>query len=705
MHFPRYSKYRPDIDGLRAIAILAVVAYHAFPNTFPGGFIGVDIFFVISGFLITGIILNGLNGGRFSFAEFYARRIKRIFPALAIVLIASLTAGWFVLTPAEFTKLSEHVVGGAGFLSNIVLWREAGYFDASAELKPLLHLWSLGIEEQFYLTWPLLLFLASKRSKVPLMMIAIGATSFAFNLHTTHSDLVAAFYSPICRFWELALGSVLAYLAQKGNTKAADSRVGGNFFQGAGFGGYTAAAGLLGLGAAMLLINTNSAFPGWWALLPTGATALLISVGPHNWISRNILSSPVMVFIGLVSFPLYLWHWPLLSFARIVGSGSLPIGLCLAVLGASLLLATLTYIAVENPIRRGGYAFAKVAALVVLMLCIGVAALKEYMRGGLDSRIGRQLPAVVASATTSDISSSNNVQTALSAKLFSEYTNLDYDFRIDANVGSCWLSEKDGPQQFAEGCIERSTLAKSAPLLFVWGDSHAARLFPGIRRVFGEKYRLAEFTRNICAPVLDLRYFDFRYGACRESNAFVLDTIRRTRPDIVVLFAVWNKYDSWLPSARVPVDLGRTLSKLREAGAPRVIVIGPPPQWTINLPRNLINIYQTLHIVPLRTRSGLDDTVASMDAELARTVESQQYATYVSALRQFCNEQGCLTRVNEEPSGLTTWDYGHFTTAGAEYLARKLPINMTASSDPAPSAIQRLASDGGSVPQSLESRR
>src|SRR3954471_8130651 len=188
------TAYRADVDGLRAVAVLAVLGFHAFPAAVPGGFVGVDVFFVISGFLISGIILDGLAKGTFTFADFYRRRVRRIFPALILVLAASLGLGWCVLLPDEFTQLGKHLAAGAGFLSNLALWREAGYFDSSAALKPLLHLWSLGVEEQYYLAWPLLLFLLRGRPKATLWMIAVvGVVSFALNLFAIGSRPEATF--------------------------------------------------------------------------------------------------------------------------------------------------------------------------------------------------------------------------------------------------------------------------------------------------------------------------------------------------------------------------------------------------------------------------------------------------------------------------------------------------------------------------------
>jgi peptidoglycan/LPS O-acetylase OafA/YrhL len=202
--------YRPDIDGLRAVAVGAVLIFHAFPKKLPGGFVGVDIFFVISGFLITGIILKELESGKFTYTGFYARRIRRIFPALALVLAATLLVGWATLAPGEFRELSKHTVGGAGFVSNLILWRESGYFDPVGQSKPLLHLWSLGIEEQFYIGWPLLLAALFRRTRKILPAVGLFAlVSFCFTIATVSGDPVSAYYSPATRIWELLIGAGL----------------------------------------------------------------------------------------------------------------------------------------------------------------------------------------------------------------------------------------------------------------------------------------------------------------------------------------------------------------------------------------------------------------------------------------------------------------------------------------------------------------
>ena len=207
-----HPTYRPDIDGLRANAVLSVVAFHAFPAAVTGGFVGVDIFFVISGFLISSIILKGLDREQFTFRDFYARRIRRILPALMVVLIACFFFGWYVLLADEWEVLGKHIGAGALFLSNVLLWDEVDYFDTSADLKPLLHLWSLGVEEQFYIFWPLILFLGWRyRAAVPTLILTILLGSFLLNIGTVKEHPEAAFYLPFARFWQLLSGGLLAY--------------------------------------------------------------------------------------------------------------------------------------------------------------------------------------------------------------------------------------------------------------------------------------------------------------------------------------------------------------------------------------------------------------------------------------------------------------------------------------------------------------
>jgi peptidoglycan/LPS O-acetylase OafA/YrhL len=377
-----HPKYRADIDGLRAIAVLSVVSYHASPIRFKGGFIGVDIFFVISGFLISTIIFENLQGGNFSFVDFYGRRIRRIFPALIIVLMACFIAGWLLLLPDEYKQLGRHIAGGSGFASNFILWNESGYFDNAADTKPLLHLWSLGIEEQFYIVWPVFLWALWKGNLNWLMAImTLAAISFVLNVRGVHSDPVAAFYSPQTRFWELLVGSTLAYLTLYEGEKIrafrrrCESFIGRLSFADLSDGhelrNVQTLLGMAAIISGVVLFTRDSPFPGTWALLPTLGAALVIAAGSKAWFNRAILANPVLVWFGLVSYPLYLWHWPLISFATIVENGTPSRIIRITAVVISIVLAWLTYRLIERPIRFGGLNKEKALALCFTMVLLG----------------------------------------------------------------------------------------------------------------------------------------------------------------------------------------------------------------------------------------------------------------------------------------------------------------------------------------------
>lgn len=459
-------QYRADIDGLRAFAVLSVVLFHAFPEFISGGFIGVDIFFVISGFLISTIIFEKLEQGSFSFIDFYARRVRRIFPALILVLVTSFILGWCILFVSEYKQLGKHIAGGAGFIANLILWSESGYFDNLADTKPLLHLWSLGIEEQFYIVWPPILW-AAWRFRVPCLpiILVIGLASFAFNLYGIALDPVATFYSPLTRFWELLIGSLLAYIMV---FQVRYPRLAVNL---------TAQANVLSwLGGALfvaglLLINKDSGFPGAWALLPTLGATLMIKAGPTAWFNKVVLGNSVLVWFGLISYPLYLWHWPLLSFARILSSSVPELEIRIGVVVLSILLSWLTYRSVEKPIRFGaGITFfdkyfvskrAITVALVVGLFLIGLAGYIANYKNGSHSRLVNKI-------------------------------NIDPESGYDGVAGvdlieDCGLANTPSIDKTWFGtCLRDSRPPVKYALL---GDSHAASIFRGLVRTSNESGR------------------------------------------------------------------------------------------------------------------------------------------------------------------------------------------------------------------------
>jgi Predicted acyltransferases len=391
--------YRPDIDGLRAIAVLAVLGFHAFPDVVRGGFVGVDIFFVISGFLITHSILRDLNDDRFSFRHFYARRIRRIFPALCVVLLAAFVFGWHALFADEFKTLGKHIFGGGAFVSNILYWRESGYFDVSAEVKPLLHLWSLGIEEQFYILFPLLVFFAwKKRFSLPFCLASAFILSFGLNMLLFVGHPVADFYSPATRFWELLAGALLAVAGQRHENYWLRQQLVAVFCISYFFPKKDKERGirvfsslLAALGAALLglsfLTARGNGFPGFQAVLPVAGSCLLIVAGQQSWLNREFLSRTILVSIGLISFSLYLWHWPIISYMYIIFADPPSTMARVCAVSVSIALATLTYFLVERPLRYGKTARAgKTFFLLALMAVLACAGLYTDKRKGFPER-------------------------------------------------------------------------------------------------------------------------------------------------------------------------------------------------------------------------------------------------------------------------------------------------------------------------------
>jgi peptidoglycan/LPS O-acetylase OafA/YrhL len=493
-----HPQYRADIDGLRAVAVLSVVVFHAFPGSLPGGFIGVDVFFVISGYLISTIIFSNLERGSFSFRQFYGRRIMRIFPALLLVLFASFTFGWFALLPDEFAQLGKHVAGGASFISNFLLQSESGYFDNTAETKPLLHLWSLAIEEQFYLFWPLLLSFVHRRGwGFRGITASIAAVSFATNIHAVTSDPVGAYYLPLPRFWELMLGGLLAYGVLH-HPRIVDR-----------YGGLQSWVGALLLALGLIVIGQGRPFPGWWALLPTMGTVLLISGDRDAWLNRHVLASKFLVWFGLISYPLYLWHWPLLSFARLIDEHAPLPWIRLALLGGAVLLAWLTYRFVEQPLRSSCPAKYRIPLLIALLFC-----------AVLGGTLARQ-NLFVARAT-------------------------DPGYLAVMRAPNEWEYLKNNPQSrhIGRDMFEIAS-GKSEVTLFL-GDSHMAQYGPRIGEIIARNRATANTAILVlgggCPPIPGV----FEDAPIHRGCADLLAEGRTLigRPDIraVVIGAAWNNY-------------------------------------------------------------------------------------------------------------------------------------------------------------------
>lgn len=533
----KHLQWRPDIDGLRAVAVSSVVFFHAFPRQLGGGYIGVDIFFVISGFLISSIIFHNLKKKTFSFPDFYARRIRRIFPALILVMGSCYALGWHTLLTGEYEQLGKGIAGGAGFISNFVSWSNSGYFDRAAELNPLLHLWSLSIEEQFYIIWPLVLWFAWKhRINVLLVTLGVALASFIFNLNMIQKDVVAAFYSPLTRFWEILAGVALAYyMLQKGFMAEAElplankNRITGCVNNVLSFAG----AILLILG--VFLLDEDSAFPGYWAVLPVAGSVLIIAAGQKAWLNKYVLSHKVIVWIGLISYPLYLWHWPLLVFPRIIEGDEPGWPLRASAVALAVLLAWLTYRFVEIPVRTSTGAHRYTRGLSAVMILVAALGLTTFFYQGIPTRTLAQKTAEISAA------------------------HRDHSSREPS---------------FEDGFLDLGGVTfdgKSTDAVLFLGDSLMAHYFSRVEYLYSDTAELPLFSatfapRSGCRPVPKGATINSEGRQCDEYYASVIKLAEAPQYKRIALSASWE----YVFSERTYNPTGRALLadllKLREMG-------------------------------------------------------------------------------------------------------------------------------------------
>ncbi len=487
----QHNTYHPHIDGLRAVAIILVIIFHGFPNLLPSGFIGVDIFFVISGYLISTIVLNDLKLQRFTFAQFYARRIRRIFPALLLVLLFVLSVGWFILYNEEYKELAWQALSGAGFFANFELWQESGYFDNAAETKPLLHLWSLSVEEQFYIFWSIALWFCFKRGynlfKVTLITLLI---SFLCNIFLVTNYKEAAFYFSFCRFWEILLGAVLAIV---GKDFPIDKKL-ANFS--------TVIAGII-LFIALFFLDTDKAFPGYWALLPCVAAFLTIIAGNQAWLNKKILSHKFLVAIGLISYPLYLWHWPLISFMTIIKGRSPRTEQILAIIAIATLLSYLSYKFVEAPIRaKKSLLFSRIKILSALMIIVAAGAIVIIIFKGIDGRIDPKKAMMVRSMKRSDITDKACLK----------------NYHKQVAVNYCRM------------------VGQGDKKIFIIGDSHAQMLFDAYGKWAADHgYKIILLAKSACpffAEISDVMTKDVK--ECSEIFTKIITIVSSEKPQLIL---------------------------------------------------------------------------------------------------------------------------------------------------------------------------
>ena len=626
------AAYRADIDGLRGVAVLAVIGYHVFPDWVRAGYVGVDVFFVISGYLISSIILNGLDADRFTFGGFYARRIRRIFPALIVLLALCYLWGWFVLFADDYRQFARHMAGSAAFVANFFLWHDIWYFDGAVDRKPLVHLWSLGIEEQFYLVWPLLLYLAWKRRLNPIWPTAVVlAASFLASAYIVRHDASAAFYSPFTRVWELALGAVLACAVRRTTRwppawppRAADLE---------------ALAGLALVLTSVFSVGQTKAYLGLRTALPTLGAALMIHAGSNAIVNRQLLSRPWLVSVGLISYPLYLWHWPLLSFTTIVQARSPSNTERAVAIAASVLLAWATYRLIERPIRFGPRRPLTVPALCALLIVVAVTGAATYWRDGLPDR---------------------RLNLSDQARFIQYYQRMNAQGLAKAYQQGCdfmdWGSHRTRTAIDPE-CTQRGERATA----LLWGDSYAQALSLGIRQLLRPDVRLAQVATSACPPS-EKNLNDPGDERCSRSNLRALAAIAELKPGIVVLAQMkLHHLTDWASLAR----------RIRAAGGQRVLLVGPTPQWQPSLPLVITTHHWNQTIT--RVKTALDPTPFAIDAALQQRFKASSDVEYISIIERLCDADGCVAAL---PGGglqdLIVIDAGHLSPKGSAFVVDQI---------------------------------
>jgi peptidoglycan/LPS O-acetylase OafA/YrhL len=709
-------RVRNDIEGLRALAVLSVLINHAFPRFLPGGFVGVDIFFVISGYLIGRHLLQDIQTGNLSILGFYAKRARRIFPALALVLISVWIVGWMVFSAPEFAALGKHIAAAAAFSNNFLLWSESGYFDTAAVEKPMLHLWSLGIEEQFYLLVPAALWISAKGLTGSIRWVArLGALSLLATIILSNFDYTASFYLLHTRFWELAAGVVLAqaefrmvaHAQQRGGIGSASKRdireillfsfaivlacilvLGGGDAEsgrdlilrdsGLGLGIIIAATAAFladryahaeawdqlrswwmqngnvlattGSVAGIALIGTSLAslspanWPGAQTLLPVVGATVFIAATPSAPFNRLIAWKP-FAFIGGMSYPLYLWHWPAIVISRLMSPGERGIGL-LVPLVALFVLAWLTKTFLEDPVRFGRLRLAVFRRPPLWPLVTGLV-----VAGGLGSTV----------ALTNGVPS----RFPPGLRAVAEWSEINPD--VNWRVGHCYFY-LNNTQDFSSECTP--VKRPGVPLILLWGDSHAAHLYPGMANLQSMlTVDIAQWTSAGCPPTL--KPMAGEPGTCPKRRAAALMKIAQLDPDTIVLGGAWERYlEIGRSQDEILSAVSETIRHLKILGPKRIVVFGPGPLWNTTLPIDLFRFMVRSRSSEIPKRLGnVTDSLWRLDAAMAAEAIAE-HTQYVSVLNYFCDGTGCLTvddKTLPRPD-LLYRDQDHLTVTGARDL-------------------------------------
>jgi peptidoglycan/LPS O-acetylase OafA/YrhL len=664
-YFGSQSRYRPDVDGIRAIAVSSVVFFHAGLLPFSSGFVGVDIFFVISGYLIGGIILRETRKGRFDFANFYARRARRILPALVVVVLAICLMGWFLLDAAELFFVGGTATSTLLAISNLSFWRLQDYFASDSRLSPLLMTWSLGVEEQFYAFFPFLIIGIMRLARDRLLTIIAGLTlvSFVFAVWCTRAYPAAAFYLLPPRAWELGVGAILAAWEIKRGAQLVPSL---EFLQSKGAHDVLACAGFLLLVIAIVGFDQKTPFPGFTALLPVLGTAALISA-EQSWANRNVLSCRPLVFVGLISYSWYLWHWPLMSYLRIIVPNQPPLWQLMMMAVVSFAVAVLSWGFVEQPFRRATLpARSTLLRYAVVLVFALIAPIAIKLGKGLPQRLPQEAKQIEATVGPG----------------------------VNGPCSAAWSESKPN---LSGDCV---VVVENRPAVALIGDSHAWALGPGLRDLAAQQnlgFRM--FTKASCPPLLDVSVRSKDQPALTDAcAAFHVELVKQLVSDpavkVVLLAGLWDnpldRYVDYLApeSSRSGADLLRTglermVGALRHARK-QIVLVGDIPYWrfdpmrvalakSIPLRGSICSIAWPDCVELFRGAAGLDYIVPpnSHSVQIVREVAAPHVTRYLDLFGRFCNLSRCIF---EHENELLFIDTNHLSALGARYALKGFRI-------------------------------
>jgi len=681
------APFRPDIEGLRAVAVLLVLAYHARIPGFPGGYIGVDVFYVVSGFLITGLIVRELRAtGRVDLLTFYARRARRLLPAALVVIALTVIASAIVLPPLRVPDVAADGAAAALYVSNIRFAAQAtDYLQAELDPSPLLHFWSLGVEEQFYLFWPALLLLVAGRGtnirRIGLVVGIVALLSFALGVVWTDSDAPLAFFLLPARAWELAVGAALAIgVARLSRIPISLTPV-------------VVGAGLALIVIGAVIFDTDTPFPGTAALLPVIGTALVISGGipqPLNPMSRLVSVRP-MRWIGGISYSLYLWHWPLLVLPAAAAGSDLPLPARLGLVALTFVLADASRRWIEDPIRHGrvaklrpsrslGIALVSSVAVATVSLGLGVTAGPPAVAGSIGNASQSAIVDLNLPTSLPSTAAATNAPATPSAEPTLAPTPAG---PVPADlVPPLATVRQDLPPIYADEChAEWKETAppdcvygrKDGKTVFLIGDSHAAHWFPTFQRLADEQdWRLVSLTKSAC-PVADLPVYNGtlkrQYTECDTWRTAVLDRISREKPAMVVV-SDSRIGQLWVNGNAVPytdredlwaTGLERSLDELRKV-AGHVVVIGDTPRPATDAP-----VCVSGHLDnALACATPLSEAITPAWTATERTVSTETGSTFIDPTAWLCPTVPCPAVIGNV---LVYRDGHHMTTPFARALA------------------------------------